>query len=233
MINKNSISMPIVYIVDDDISICESLSNLIRSVGKLVEIEIYTSAQVFLKEASLNSAACLILDIRMPGLDGLGLQDHLGDIGKRIPIIFMSGHSEVPLVVRAIKKGAVNFLNKPFKDTDLLHAIDDALIQSSLAFMEQHEIGGLCARFQTLTPREKQIMMEVVKGNLNKCIAIDLGVTESTVKVHRHNVMAKMNFKSIPELTLALEKLKKIYQSEFDQMALDAQSLIAPVGPGS
>jgi len=205
-----------VYIVDDDISICESLSSLIRSESDGLIVEFYTSAQDFLQHANLKSSACLVLDVRMPGLDGLGLQDHLSELGKRIPIIFMSGNSEVPQVVRAIKKGAVNFLNKPFKDTDLLNAIDEALLQSTLSFAEQNKLDQLCACFESLTLREKQILVEVVKGKLNKSIASDLGVTESTVKVHRHNVMGKMNIKSLPELTLALQKLRKIYQSELD-----------------
>ena len=212
--NKSDIST--VYIVDDDISICESLSSLIRSDGKGVAVEFFTSAQDFLENANLKSSACLILDVRMPGLDGLGLQDHLCELGKRIPIIFMSGSSEVPQVVRAIKKGAVNFLNKPFKDIDLLKAIDEALLQSAISFAEQGNLDQLCACYESLTLRERQIMAEVVKGKLNKSIASDLGVTESTVKVHRHNVMSKMNIKSVPELTLALQKLKKIYQNEFD-----------------
>jgi len=210
----SDIGQPTVYIVDDDISICESLSSLIRSEGKGIRVEFFTSAQEFLMGANLKSSCCLVLDVRMPELDGLGLQDLLSELGKQIPIIFMSGHSEVPQVVRAIKKGAVNFLNKPFKDTDLLKAINEALIQSTLSFAEQTELDRLCACFETLTIREKQIMYEVVQGKLNKCIAMDLGISESTIKVHRHNVMSKMKIKSIPELTLALQKLKKIYQSE-------------------
>jgi len=212
--NKSAIST--VYIVDDDLSICESLSSLIRSEGNGIIVEFFTSAQDFLQNANLKSSACLVLDVRMPGLDGLGLQDHLCELGNRIPIIFMSGNSEVPQVVRAIKKGAVNFLNKPFKDTDLLRAIDEALLQSTLSFSEKIKLDQLCACFESLTLREKQIMVEVVKGKLNKSIASDLGVTESTVKVHRHNVMSKMNIKSLPELTLALQQLKKIYQNGFD-----------------
>jgi FixJ family two-component response regulator len=143
----------------------------------------------------------------MPGLDGLGLQTKLAEGGKDVPIIFITGHGDVPLAVRAMKAGAIDFLNKPFSDTDLLQAISAALSRIRATSNERMEVADLRQRFDTLTPREKQIMLAVVQGKPNKRIAYDLDVTESTVKVHKHNVMAKMQIRSVAELTLAIQRL--------------------------
>lgn len=198
---------PVVYVVDDDASVRESLSSLIRSAGMAVQV--FASPFDFLAQEALNDYSCLVLDVRMPGLDGLALQEKITEKGGEIPIIFITGHGDVPLAVRAMKAGAIDFLNKPFDDTDLLDAIAVALRRISATASERTELASLRQRFDTLTPREKQIMFAAAEGKQNKAIAYDLAVTESTVKVHRHNVMCKMNFRSVAELTLAIQRLKK------------------------
>ncbi|PKO36153.1 MAG: DNA-binding response regulator [Betaproteobacteria bacterium HGW-Betaproteobacteria-6] len=183
---------PIVYVVDDDASVRESLSSLIRSAGMAVEV--FASPFEFLAKDQLSDFACLVLDVRMPGLDGLALQERIAELGVEIPIIFITGHGDVPLAVRAMKAGAIDFLNKPFDDTDLLDAISVALSRVSAAVNERSELADLCQRFDALTPREKQIMFAVAQGKQNKAIAYDLSVTESTVA----------------ELTLAIQQLKSV-----------------------
>ena len=197
---------PIVYVVDDDPSVRESLSSLMRSAGMAVEV--FASPFDFLAKEKLGDLSCLVLDVRMPGLDGLALQQRMTTLGVEIPIIFITGHGDVPVAVRAMKAGAIDFLNKPFDDTDLLDAIAVALLRVSSTVNERTELASLRQRFDTLTPREKQIMRAVAQGKQNKAIAYDLTVTESTVKVHKHNAMAKMNLRSIAELTLAIQRLK-------------------------
>jgi FixJ family two-component response regulator len=206
MKNQTSETIPTVYVVDDDASIRESLSSLIRSAGMVVEV--FESPFEFLERDDLCDLACVVLDVRMPGLDGLALQEKLAEHGREIPIIFITGHGDVPLAVRAMKAGAIDFLNKPFDDTDLLRAIAFALSRVSATAHERMELANLRRRFEALTPREKQIMLEVAQGKPNKHIAYDLAVTESTVKVHRHNVMAKMHLRSVAELALAIQRLK-------------------------
>lgn len=201
---KNGI--PTVYVVDDDASIRESLSSLLRSAG--MQVEVFSSAIDFLNHDKLQPFACVVLDVRMPGLDGLELQDRLSGMGQNIPIIFITGHGAVPLAVRAMRAGAIDFLNKPFEDTDLLNAIELALWRVSATSNQRLALAELRGLYDTLTSREKQIMAEVALGKLNKEIAYDLGITESTVKVHRHNVMHKMQLKSIPALTMAMQCLK-------------------------
>lgn len=199
--------IPTVYVVDDDASIRESLCSLIRSAGMAVET--FASPLDFLARDRLDDLACVVLDVRMPGLDGLALQEKLAEKGREIPIIFITGHGDVPLAVRAMKAGAIDFLNKPFDDTDLLDAIAQALSRVSATSHERVELSDLRARFDSLTPRERQILIEVAQGKANKHIAYDLCVTESTVKVHRHNAMTKMSLRSVAELTLAIQRLKK------------------------
>lgn len=198
--------LPTIYVVDDDASVRESLSSLLRSAG--MQVEVFASALEFLDHKNLQAFACVVLDVRMPGLDGFGLQERLSALGRDIPIIFITGHGEVPLAVRAMRAGAIDFLNKPFEDTDLLNAIELALSHLSSTSHERLALTELRGLYDTLTAREKQIMAEVALGKLNKAIAFDLGVTESTVKVHRHNVMHKMQLKSIPALTMAMQRLK-------------------------
>lgn len=207
MKNSTATPVPTVYVVDDDASIRESLSSLIRSAGMAVEV--FASPLEFLAREQLNDVACIVLDVRMPELDGLALQEKLAEHGREIPIIFITGHGDVPLAVRAMKAGAIDFLNKPFDDTDLLAAIAQALSRVSATSHERTELSELSARFDSLTPRERQILVEVAQGKPNKLVAYDLNVTESTIKVHRHNAMAKMNLKSVAELTLVIQRLRK------------------------
>ena len=206
MKTKPSTPVPTVYVVDDDASIRESLSSLIRSAGMTVAV--YESPLEFLALEQLSDLACVVLDVRMPGLDGLALQEKLAERGREIPIVFITGHGDVPLAVRAMKAGAIDFLNKPFNDTDLLGAIAQALSRVLAASRERTELADLTERFQALTPREREIMFKVAEGKANKHIAYDLGVTESTVKVHRHNLMCKMQLRSVAELALAIQRLK-------------------------
>lgn len=205
MIERNLPQIPTVYVVDDDASIRESLSSLIRAEG--LAVEVFASPLDFLERDKLNEFSCVVLDVRMPGLDGLGLQEKLAERGREIPIIFITGHGDVPLAVRAMKAGAIDFLNKPFRDTDLLAAINQALSRVSAHSHERRELADLRRLFDTLTPREKQIMLNVAQGKPNKLIAYDLSVSESTVKVHRHNLMAKMHLKSVAELALVIQRL--------------------------
>ena len=207
MTEKASASIPTVYVVDDDASVRESLSSLIRSTG--IAVEVFGSPLDFLALDKLNSVSCVVLDVRMPGLDGLTLQERLAELGTDVPIIFITGHGDVPLAVRAMKAGAIDFLNKPFDDTDLLNAISLALSRVSATSTERMELADLRLRFNTLTPREKQIILGVAQGKANKHIAHDLNVTESTVKVHKHNAMTKLRFRSVAEVTLAMQRLRK------------------------
>lgn len=197
---------PTVYIVDDDVSIRESLSSLLRAEGMLVEV--FASPLEFLALERLKDFSCAVLDVRMPGLDGLALQDELSRRGWQLPIIFITGHGDVPDAVRAMKAGAIDFLKKPFEDFALLQAITSALSHVSSEFHKKLECAELQARYDQLTPREKEVLALVVQGRANKVIAYELGISESTIKVHRHNVMAKMRFRSLPELALALQRIK-------------------------
>lgn len=200
-------AVPTVYVVDDDVSMRESLSSLIRSAGMAVEV--FASPLEFLALEQPCDFSCVVLDVRMPGLDGLALQEKMADLGRQMPIVFITGHGDVPLAVRAMKAGAIDFLNKPFDDTDLLQAITLALARVKAASHDRVEMADLRRRFDTLTPREKQILFEVARGSPNKRIAHDLNVAESTVKVHKHNAMTKMHLRSTAELTLAIERLRK------------------------
>ncbi|MBL8470772.1 MAG: response regulator transcription factor [Rhodocyclaceae bacterium] len=197
---------PTVYVVDDDASVRESLSSLIRASG--MDVKVFASPLEFLSLEPLNAFACILLDVRMPGMDGLALQQELGRRGCALPIIFITGHGEVPDAVRAMKAGAIDFLKKPFDDFALLQAITSALSRVSSEFHKKLETAELQSRYDQLTPREKEVLVLVTQGKLNKVIAIELGISESTIKVHRHNVMSKMRFRSLPELTLAMQRLK-------------------------
>lgn len=203
--SPNTLS-PTVYIVDDDISIRESLSSLLRAEG--MQVEVFASPLDFLALERLKAFSCAVLDVRMPGLDGLALQDELTRRGWELPIIFITGHGDVPDAVRAMKAGAVDFLKKPFEDFALLHAITGALSRVSREFHTRLECAELQTRYEQLTPREKEVLAQVVQGRANKVIAYELGISESTIKVHRHNVMNKMRFRSLPELALAVQRLK-------------------------
>ena len=196
-----------VYVVDDDLSVREALSSLIRSVG--LRVETYPSAAAFLEAERPTGVACLILDVRMPGLSGLELQSRMAQSGPSIPIIFITGHGDIPMAVLAMKKGAVEFLSKPFRDDDLLAAIHGAMARARDSHREESEVGEIRRRYALLTAREKEVIAYIVKGALNKQAASELGVSEMTVKVHRHNIMHKMGVSRLPDLVRMVERLNQ------------------------
>jgi RNA polymerase sigma factor (sigma-70 family) len=196
---------PLVYVVDDDPSVLRSLERLLRSEG--YDLETFTSAQEFLDFQHPDTPSCLILDVKMPGLSGLELQERLTDKGISLPIIFITGHGTVPASVKAMKAGAVDFLLKPFSPTDLLETVAKALEKDLQAKQRERELKQLQERLRTLTPREYQVFRLVVTGMLNKQIAFDLGTTEKTIKVHRARIIEKMGAKSLADLVRFAEKL--------------------------
>jgi|SRR6516162_2019310 FixJ family two-component response regulator len=196
---------PIVFVVDDDSSMREALTDLITSVGLLVEA--FKSAREFLEHMRHDTPACLVLDVRLPGLSGLDLQRELARTEAPIPIIFITGHGDIPMSVRAMKEGAVEFLAKPFRDQDLLDAIQNALEIDRAARQERSLVADMRRRYESLTNREREVMRLVVSGLLNKQIAGELGSSEVTVKMHRGQVMRKMKARSIVELLRMAEKI--------------------------
>jgi FixJ family two-component response regulator len=195
-------------LVDDDRSMREAISSLVRSVG--LNVETFSSAQEFLCHVRSGVCACLVLDVRMPGMGGFDLQCVLKELCDSIPIIFITGHGDIPMAVRAIKSGALEFLPKPFRDDELLDAINRALNLDQLARENNAELEKIKKRYEGLTFREKEIFPLIVQGLLNKQIAGHLGVTETTVKVHRHNVIRKMGIRTLADLVRLYEKLKNI-----------------------
>ncbi len=198
---------PIVFVVDDDDSVCKSLAWLIESVG--FEVETFTSADEFLERDTYDGPACLVLDVRMPGLSGLELQAELASVGRSMPIIFITGHGSVPMSVRAMKAGAVDFLEKPFDDQILLDAITQSIEKDRRAKLERAEIREIQQRVDFLTPRECEVFALVVRGMLNKQIAYELGTSERTIKAHRARVMQKMQADSLADLIRLAEKVGK------------------------
>jgi len=195
---------PTVFIVDDDPSVRKALKRLIESVG--LEVETLTSAQEFSDQEQPDKPSCLVLDVRMPGLSGLDLQDELAARGLNMPIIFITGHGNIPMGVRAMKAGAVDFIEKPFDDQALLDAIHQAIEQDRKARLEQAKIKEILRRVGLLTHRERQVFALVVTGIFNKQIAFELGTSEKTIKVHRARIMQKMQAKSLADLVRLAEK---------------------------
>jgi FixJ family two-component response regulator len=187
-----------VFVVDDDASVRESLKSLFRMVGHGVEA--FPSASEFLRSKLPDVASCLVLDIRLPGLSGLDFQAELAKANRRIPIVFMTGHGDIPMTVKAMKAGAVEFLTKPFRDQDMLDAVSTALEQDRARRERDQADAALAAAFDTLSAREREVMEHVTTGLMNKQIAAQMSLAEITVKLHRGNVMRKMNARSVADL---------------------------------
>ena len=189
---------PVVFVIDDDASVRDAISSLIQSVG--LRTEVFASVSEFLAHKRSSTTSCLILDVRLPGVSGLDFQSELAKANAEIPIIFITGHGDIPMTVKAMKAGAVEFLTKPFRDQDLLDAIQVALERARMKEQKERVVSDLNRNFGTLTPREQEVMARITGGLLNKQVAAEIGVSEVTVKVHRGNVMRKMAAKSFADL---------------------------------
>ena len=198
---------PVVFVVDDDPSVRSSLKFLIGTVG--LHVETFDSAEAALQKLSPETAGCLVLDVRLRGLSGLDLQHELAARNCQVPIVFITGHGDIPMSVRAMKAGAIEFLTKPFRDQDLLDAVRIALERDRIRREQKKEITGLQQRLDSLTAREREVISMVVAGKLNKQIADQLGTSENTIKVHRSKVMEKMQAQSLAELVVMMETLKR------------------------
>jgi len=197
-----------VLVIDDDPDVRASVGRLLRSVG--IDVQLFASIPDFLKSNTPNGPTCLVLDVRLPGQSGLDLQRELARTNREIPIIFITGHGDVPMSVQAMKGGAIEFLTKPFRDQDLLDAIQLGLSRHRAWRENEEALADLRERFDSLSPREREIVIQVARGRLSKQIAHDIGIAEATVKVHRSRAMQKMNAHSLPELGRMADKLKLV-----------------------
>ena len=205
---KSAVALPppVVFVVDDDPSVREAIDSLIRSVG--LRVETFSCAQEFLRrERRPDGPTCLVLDIRLPDRSGLQVQRELLARDYTLPIIFITGHGDIPMSVQAMKAGAIEFLTKPFRDQDLLEAVQHAIERDRAALEQKKELAELRARYSSLTPREREIMRFVIAGRMNKLIASELGTTEINVKVHRGNMMKKLRISSIADVVWIAQKL--------------------------
>jgi FixJ family two-component response regulator len=206
--NANSEASPKVLIIEDDPALRNSLGRLLRSVG--LDAELFASVPEFLQSDCPDAPACLVLDVRLPGKSGLDFQRDLAAENIRLPIIFITGHGDIPMSVQAMKAGAIEFLTKPVRDQDLLDAIQLGLDRDRARRRSEKALRALEERFKTLSPREREIMAQVARGRLSKQIAGDFGISETTVKVHRSNLMRKLKVRSLTDLTRIADKLKLV-----------------------
>jgi FixJ family two-component response regulator len=213
-----------IFLIDDDISVREGLSALIESVG--LPVQAFGSALEFLALQPVDVSGCVVLDINMPGMNGLELQRQMNDSGISLPVIFLTGHGDIPMTVHALKAGAVHFLTKPVREDELMNAIRQALLNDRKARSERAEIRKLRERFDLLGPRERQVMQLVAAGRLNKQIAHELGVSERTIKLHRGQVMRKMGAESLADLVKQAEKLGpvRLRAGKGDEMSQSSSS---------
>jgi FixJ family two-component response regulator len=201
-----SVAAPTVFIIDDDHGMRQAIHDLVESVG--LRAESFATGEKFLGIRQIDRPSCLVLDVRLPQMSGLDFQRRLVERGMQIPIIFVTAHGDIPMSVKALKLGAVEFLTKPFRDQDLLDAIQQALERDGNRLKEQAEVHDLQERYRALTPREQEVMTLVVSGMLNKQVASELGASEATIKIHRGNVMHKMQAASVVDLVRMADKLK-------------------------
>jgi len=203
-------SKPTILVIDDDPDLRASVGRLLRSVG--LEAQLFASISDFLKSNPPDGPACLVLDVRLPGRSGLDFQRQIAATSRDLPIIFITGHGDIPMSVQAMKRGAIEFLTKPFRDQELLDAIQLGLARDRARQENEKALASLRARFESLSPREREIMIDVARGRLSKQIAGDIGIAEATVKVHRSRGMRKMNARSLPELGRMVDKLQLVLE---------------------
>jgi len=197
---------PVVFVVDDDAAARDAMESLLQSVG--LRVETFGSAAEFLERGAFEGPCCLVLDVRLPGMSGIELQRNLMSAGAKIPIIFITGHGDIPMSVEAMKAGAMEFLTKPFRGQELLDAIHNAIEHNRATRQDEARLADLHRRVQALTPREREVMRLVIAGLLNKQIAAELGASERTIKIHRASVMRKMGAESLPDLVRMAEKTR-------------------------